>query len=238
MKIGIVYVYPTMGGAHDDLAARFVGSFTKHLPRSAHELYVVSNGGKPSLKMLETVKTVRCRWIEHDDSGWDIGAYRKAAREISCDLMVFFGGSAYLRRDGWFERVEQSFRKHGRAIYGATGSWSQNRHVRTTGFWLPPSLLNAYPLPTTSEQSSRYAFEHGPEGLTSWVLGQRLKAWVVTPDSEYEPHRWRDSRTFWWSNQENLLLSDGRTDQYDNGDLAARRTLQWYAWGESMKENT
>lgn len=209
-KVVVMYVYPALGGDHDVLAAKFASTYMRYRPTTPHELRVVANGGSPTPKMLETFRNVRAVWLEHDDSGWDIGAYRKAAREVPCDLMVFFGGSAYLRGTRWLERMIEAWKKHGRAIYGSMGSLAHNPHIRTTGFWMPPDLLNAYPHPTTSEKVSRYAFEHGRNGLTMWVLSQNLKAWVVTWTAEYEHPQWNTIPNGYHRGDQSALITGDR----------------------------
>ena len=191
-KVVVVYVYPTMGGDHDTYARRFADSYRRFRSAVPHQLVVVSNGGRPTGQMQKVFKGLEPSWLIHDDSGWDIGAYRKAAREIPCDLMVFFGGSSHLRGARWLDRIVESFQQHGEAIYGAMGSLGHNIHIRTTAFWLPPSLLNQYPYKTTNDRVSRYDFEHGKHGLTMWTLSRGLKAWMVTWKGCYQPCQWDD----------------------------------------------
>ena len=194
-KVVVVYVYPIFGGIHDQMAERFISSYIQFPAASPHELYVVSNGGPPTPKMQDTINRVRHKVLIHDDSGWDIGAYQKAAREIPCDLMVFMGGNSYLRGIGWLERMVEAYCKHGAAIYGATGNQGDARvrvspHVRTTGFWCDPKLLNDYPHPTNNDRGSRYQFEHGPNSFTVWAEAKGLKSWIVTWNGEYLRPYW------------------------------------------------
>ena len=190
MEVVVLYVYPTMGGDHDTYARRFADSYRRFKPVAPHKLVIVSNGGDPTTTMRETFGELELSWLVHDDSGWDIGAYRKAAREVSCDLLVFFGGSTHVRGPLWLERMIASFEMHGEAVYGAMGSLGHNIHIRTTAFWISPTLLNQYPYETTNDRASRYDFEHGKHGLTMWVLSRGLKAWMVTWDGCYQNWQW------------------------------------------------
>lgn len=213
LNVVVIYVYPNMGGLHDDLATRFVKYYTQFKPAMDHKLVIVSNGGPPTAAALDILRPLQYQVLMHDDTGWDIGAYQKAARTIPCDLMVFFGGTSFPKGPGWLERMVAAYRKHGPAIYGATGSLGHNIHIRTTGFWLDPSLFNAYPHPVTSERDSRYAFEHGKQGLTMWAIARGLKAWVVTWTGEYEWQQW-DSipNGFQRGDQSALLVGDRLTE--------------------------
>lgn len=214
-KVVVVYVYPTVGGKHDQMAARFVDTYKKFPADEPHDLWVVSNGGLPTETMFKTFDGIVFQWLHNPNSladGLDISAYRKAAREIPCELMVFFGGNTYLVRRGWLKRMVEAYRKHGLAIYGATGSLGHNIHIRTTGFWMPPDLLNAYPHPVTSATESRYEFEHGKKGLTGWVMARGLKAWVVTWEGEYEWRKWDGiPNGFQRGDQSALLVGDRLT---------------------------
>ena len=205
--VAVVYVYPVLGGDHDTYARRFVESYRRFRSSVPHQLVVMSNGGEPTPAMRQAFEGLDPIWTVHDDTGWDIGAYRKAARTIPCDLMVFFGGSSHLRGARWLDRMVESFEKHGNAIYGSMGSLGHNIHIRTTAFWMPPALLNQYPYKTTNDRTSRYDFEHGHKGLTMWVLSKGLKAWMVTWGGEYEPHQWDEIPNGFHQGDQSALLA-------------------------------
>ena len=148
--ISVVYVYPVFGSQHDILAQRFVLNYISTYPRIQHDLIVVCNGGEETPSMKRILGRLKYKTIVHDDTGWDIGAYQFAAREIPCDLMIFMGGSSLISRKGWIERIINAHRKHGDTLYGSMqNNGDLNRkvwpHIRTTGFWMNPKLLNKYP---------------------------------------------------------------------------------------------
>lgn len=219
-KVVAMYCYPVFGGKHDILAQRFVNSYVQHKAGYEHELWVVSNGGPPTptMKGVFAKVTTPVHWMEHDDTGLDIGAYRKAAATLPADLMVFFGGSAYLRGSPWLARMVQVWQRHGRALYGSTANQGNPgcgcyQHIRTTGFWMPPELLNSYPHPVTSEQSSRYAFEHGSASLTMWVNAQGLKCWMVTWEQEELWPHWDSLKNGYHNgDQSGLIVGDRLTE--------------------------
>lgn len=192
----VVYVYP--GDVIPEsygYALRFVRSYRSNPPGMPHETVVVLNHTKltPLLRfMFGFLQGVR--FLEHDDSGWDIGAYQHAAREnANSDLMVFFGTSAYLTHPGWLVTMVNAHTKYGPGIYGCMGNRGNvpigvYPHIRTTGFWIQPRLFNAYPVTVTTPEQ-RYPFEHGANCLTAWITRQRLPAMVVTTNGEYA---WKD----------------------------------------------
>lgn len=226
MNVTICYIYPTAnhGAHHSDLAERFVSSYGANPPDYEHSTIVVSNGGKPSGRAVcQCSKLSRARFIEHDDSGMDIGGYQLAARGTACDIMVFFGGSSYFRKPGWLKRMVQAFEIHGDALYGCCGNQGDFRltqngtervwpHIRTTGFWCTPKLVSQHPMRVTKNEQ-RYPYEHGPRGLTTWVLATGRKAWVVGWDDMKQVHEC-DSMpgTFHNGTQHNLLVGDRLTE--------------------------
>lgn len=221
MKIVVVYLLPVAALVPQamDYCWRFASTYLENPPGHPVHLVPVSNGGRPSsnaeglLSMLPGFLT----FLEHDDSGYDIGAYQFAAQQIPCDLMVFLGTSAYLRHPNWARRVARSFADHGHGIYGAmghTGAMGCNvhPHLRTTGFWLPPALMNQYPHRVTKPEQ-RYPFEHGPENITQWVVNQNLGAWVVAKGRDYPLMECNDiPNGFHNGDQSNLLIGDRLTE--------------------------
>lgn len=197
MRAIVVYVFPNTG-AFDNLARRFVADYQRFPPGEVeHAVVVVVNGGSIDKKCEDIFRPIgNCIFLPHDNSGFDIGGYQHAARTLGhmCDLMVFFGASTYLKGPNWLMRMAVSFLKHGPALYGVMGNQGDARvnvkpHIRTTGWWIPPSLLNKYPV-VVSKPEQRHPFEHGPDCLTSWVYAQGLKVFVVTWKEEVEWPNW------------------------------------------------
>ena len=141
MRIACVYVFP-MDGANGylDLAARFIESYHRYPPEEEHQTIIVSQGGQVadgSEFLFASLPSVT--HLVHDNSGYDIGAFQRAAREIPADLMVFFGATAYVKCSGWLRRIRESFQKHGDTLYGTMGNRGVAHvgvmpHIRTTGF--------------------------------------------------------------------------------------------------------
>jgi hypothetical protein len=193
MKLAICYVFPNTAEAQrPELAARFVTSYAANGPGMDHESIVVlngSSGGGNGFAQALFAALPNLRILQHDNSGWDIGAFQKAAREVPCDLMVFFGATAWFPKANWLQRVYQASQRRGLAIYGSHGNQGDHNvstwpHVRTTGWWLNPGLLSRYPMVVTQPQQ-RYPFEHGPTCLCQWAKSQGIPTWVVGWDGEY-----------------------------------------------------
>lgn len=196
-KAAMVYVYPLLGGKYRDWARRFVASYQRHPPDYPHDSIVVLNGGRVTAEAQQLFRPLmNLRFLTHDNSGYDIGAFQRAARTWpQYDIMAFFGTSSYLKGRGWMRRVVESSRKHGLGLYGVMGNRGDGPvmpHIRTTAFWIKPELLNRYPQQVNHPQN-RYEFEHGRTCLAEWLRKQGLPRLVVTWDNEYE---WKDWDSF------------------------------------------
>lgn len=216
LKVAVVYVWPA-GGVHwDQNAIMFAASYAVNPPGYPHDLYIVTNGSIDDGKLKQTFDGIPHKLFSHDNSGWDIGAFQHAAASIPCDLMVFFGNTAYIKRPGWLDRMISAYLKFGPGLYGTMGHRGDHRfdvapHIRTTGFWMPRDLFNAYPFKVTRKEQ-RYQFEHGPNCLTSWVCQMGLKVWVVTWTGEFGMAQW-DSipNGYHRGDQSDLLAGDRMT---------------------------
>lgn len=218
LKTVVVYVYPNIGLKYYDYAQRFIRSYQEFPAICPHDLAVVVNDDKQRNSTKEVFKNLPVtHFLFHDNSGYDLGAFQKAAREIPCDLMVFFGASTFFTREGWLLRMLEAHNKHGLALYGAMGNRGNKHykvwpHIRTTAFWCHPFLMNAYPK-RIAKKEERFPFEHGPDSLTAWVIKKGLKAWVVTWKAEYEWENWDDDpEGFQRGHQRNLLALDHITE--------------------------
>jgi hypothetical protein len=220
MNIVIVYVYApesaaTPGGQNcDHYLQRFLESYHFNPPGMEHATAIVLNGIKATSEITCLFSSLQnCQFLEHDNSGYDIGAFQLAARMLPCDLMVFFGASTFYNRPGWLIRMASSYSRHGAAQYGAMGSGAELganvwAHIRTTAFWMPPHLMNEYPKRVVSP-ADRHPFEHGRDCFTEWIKKRGLLSWEVTWQRELLVREWgSDPNGFHRGNQSSLLAGD------------------------------
>jgi hypothetical protein len=215
MRVSIIYIYPNNGeGGFHDKAVTFLETYHQHPPGMDHKTVIVCNGvpaNDETRFLFASMPNVE--FLNHDNSGLDCGGYQAAARSVDADLLVFFGSTTYFKRAGWMLRMVQAYEKHGDCLYGTMGNQGHQAvgvwpHVRTTAFWMSRNLFNRYPIQVTRNEQ-RYAFEHGVDGLTSWVLRQAKKVLVVTWEGEYSVQLC-DGAPGGFHNgaQENLLVGD------------------------------
>lgn len=216
----VVYIHVPGDAIHEMHAKRFVESYHMNPPGETHQTVIVSQNSKPKSSTMALFNTLPdLEVIQHDDSGWDIGGFQLAARKFPCDLMVFFGGSTYIKCEGWLTRMVESFLEHGDTLYGSTGSMGDHRfnifpHIRTTGFWISPSLFNRYPrrIQEKGSHGQRYEFEHGRTGLTTWAMGLGKKVWVIAKSGDFPFPAWNSvPNGFHKGDQSNVLVGDRLT---------------------------
>lgn len=226
MKIVIVYIYAVVAGRHfENYAMRFLESYHAFPPGVEHDTVVVLNGIKKNSESTCMFSSLpNLMFLEHDNSGYDIGGFQLAARTIPCDMIVFFGASTFFQRQGWLFRMRSAFVNHGNAQYGAMGNRGDQAvkvwpHIRTTAFWMAPTLMNSYPHIVTRGEE-RHPFEHGQNCFTNWVKRQGLLSYVVTWTSELLWKDWdSDPNGFSRGNQSSLLAGDHLCERpyYPNG---------------------
>jgi hypothetical protein len=195
MKSLAVYCCPheSKGPEHAAFAERFVSSWLSAPPGADVSLIVISNGGPPSVKTQVLFSSIPqfSIFIEWNDQGWDIGGFQHVANSIACDLILMFGGNAYLKRAGWMQRILEVWETHGAQLYGAFGCTVHKPHIRTTGFWMPPQLFRRYPK-TIATMEDRYAFEHRDNNLTEFAERIGYNALSVTWSGVWSKEHWRN----------------------------------------------
>lgn len=107
-------------------------------------------------------------------------------------------------------------------------------HVRTSAFMIEAELFRGLEMPSLSSKPEALRLESGRRSITVQVERKGLAPLVVGRDgAAYSAPEWASSRTFWQADQENLLIADKQTADYELGDTSARAALSRYAWGEA-----
>jgi hypothetical protein len=220
LKIDVVYVYPMNGNPQwDGYASRFISSYQSAAPCMVHNTIVVCNGGAPTAKEANLFAPLpNLVFLTHDNSGWDIGAFQKASRNSTADMIVFFGSSAYVQGAGWLARMAEPFVKNPEIQYGSMGNRGDMKikiypHIRTTGFWMQPALFNSYPHAITTP-AQRFPFEHGSNCFTEFLERNGVKSNVVTWRGEYAWENWDVDPTGFNRGDQSSLLSKDRICDY------------------------
>lgn len=107
-----------------------------------------------------------------------------------------------------------------------------NPYIRTNGFFIERTFFASLWGGNGTTKLQALFFELGAGGMTRQTVARGRKALVVGRDGRaYEPESWPASRTFRAGNQENLLISDNRTEMYARAGGSTRAALAWTTWG-------
>ncbi len=230
----LAYCLPvaSLGAEHFGHACRFAACLHAFPPLAKHELVIISNGGPPDLSTEALFAPFDARFIEHDDSGWDIGAYIAASKQVTCDMLVCFGGTSYFKRKGWLSRLVWAWERYGPGFYGTLSSFEIRPHLNTTGFACMPELLSTYPAKVLTK-ADRYEFEHGRNSLHLRAQRMNLPVKLVTWDGVWDMRHWRvPDNIYRRGDQSNCLTYFHATENYElqpwEGKLAqAAKTNVW-----------
>lgn len=217
LKVAVAYCHVPGDHTHTIWAKRFVDSWHVAPPHFEAELVVCCNGANPTPEIESMFQPLKPKWFSHDDSGWDIGAYQAFSRTTDANMVVYLGGSSYFRKTGWLARMVEVFQYfEGVGLFGCCGHLGQETHgiyphIRTTGFWCSPILMNTYPL-RIQLQSQRYPFEHGVANLSKWAMAMGIPARIADASHCWDYPHWNDNpEGYHRGTQNDLLVGDRMT---------------------------
>jgi hypothetical protein len=108
-----------------------------------------------------------------------------------------------------------------------------NPHIRTTGFMLDRNDVEEMRLERVRDKREAYRLESGQRSITRMVEESGRSTAVVGRDGRrYDGGEWPDSRTYRSGAQENLLIADNRTREWQASPRGVRMRLSRDAWGE------
>ena len=210
VRLAVVYLFPLINSKlYEPMARRFANAYMDHPPGEAdHELYVCTNGGSADERQERLFDPLVPKFISHNNSGKDIGAYMMAARTIPCDFLLCIGAPVRPRRAGWLDVLARAVEENGPGIYAPWGFHVPSIHLRTTIFGITPQILNAYPHTITNEK--RYEFEWGRDCITLWCQRKGFQANMVTAHGVFPVAKFHHVPI------SESLFEDQHTDKYQN----------------------
>ena len=237
-----------------DPLRKFARAYTEHHAGVPHRLIVVYNGFAPGQDRAAWEAILGP--LVHDElvlgrAVQDVVAYIQAVSQTTADTYCFLNSYSEPLVDGWLGLLTGHLRDPKVVLVGATGShesfytsahwWARplrrnfpafpNAHLRTNAFAVRRVDLSRIRWPHVSSKARAWRFESGKDGLTRQCqrFGEVL---VAGRDGRgYAWREWPTSRTFRSGLQDNLLVADNRTRQYESGDPAERAALALRAWG-------
>jgi hypothetical protein len=108
-----------------------------------------------------------------------------------------------------------------------------NPHVRTAAFMIARSVMLELGFDSVKDKRAAYLLESGHANITRQVEARDLRAVVVGRDGRaYDTPDWPRSRSYRSGDQDNLLVADNRTRDWQDASPRLRRRLARDAWGE------
>ena len=108
-----------------------------------------------------------------------------------------------------------------------------NPHVRTNAFMMNRSDYVSLAGEASGGKLDTSRIESGPRSLTRQIVGRGLRAQIVGQNgTAYDIPEWTRSETFRLGRQDNLLMVDNRTRDFDQASAGWRVTISWLSWGQ------
>jgi hypothetical protein len=104
-------------------------------------------------------------------------------------------------------------------------------HVRTNAFIVRRDLFLNLKRNDFKKKEDTYLFENGRNSMTNQLKSLGFEVAVVGSDSVvYQIPDWEESKTFWTGNQNNLIVSDNQTRDYELGTEKHKNYLNSCGW--------
>jgi hypothetical protein len=249
---GICLVHLLWGPLGPEPAARFGAAYRAVDAGAEHRFVALFNGfdGDAS-EARDALGVTPDQEVHMDRPAQDLVAYRRALDAVPCDRVVFLNSWSEPLADGWLAALAGALDDPGVGIAGCTGSWESpaseapphlklhrmllferfpNPHVRTNAFALRAELGRSLEWEVRRRKVGAESLESGKRGLTRQVMAQGLRPVVVSRRGVVEVEAWPEARVFRSGRQEELLVADNRTRQYDEADPRRKRVLARMAW--------
>jgi hypothetical protein len=253
-SIAVLFLARGADPAWKSSVARFVESYRRFPAGIEHRLYVIfkgfaGEGDRADAQALFAGFDISP--IDLADDGFDIGAYLNAARQVREEFVCFLNTNSEIVGAEWLSRLATNLAKPEVGMVGATGSLESNArfnplfppfpnvHLRSNAFMLNREiLLEIGKELVIRDRWDALLFESGPQSLSRQIRARGLQLLVVGRNGEgYPPESWSSSDTFRQSAQENLLVADNRTRDYQGLTEKARQAMAQVTWGEYLLAN-
>jgi len=218
--------------------APFFESYESHPAGMKHQLLVLDKGQRATASL-------KPEWLSAtmSDRGMGLRAFSLACRKFArhFDYLCCLNSWSVIQSDDWLAKLYSGIQTPGAGIAGATGSWESfytnqptllgrllfaplpNYHIRTTGFIIRTDLMRQVWPRFSIAKRIEYLSELGRASITRKIMRCGWQPYVVGANGTvYSKEQWLASNTFRSGNQENLLIGDNHTVQYQR-DGAERR---------------
>jgi len=171
-----------------------------------------------------------CSWQSHRGavSFWKL----LAAATLYCTLSLF-------ERKRFRVKLQELIEVYHYLIYLMKFDSFPNIHIRTTAFMISSRLMLENCHHRIKTKFDAYEFESGKKGLSKSTRNNNMKILMVGRDSRgYDELEWNKCNIYLCSEQENLLVADNMTRQYQHGSRKIRKHLASMAWDHDYYPTT
>jgi hypothetical protein len=114
-----------------------------------------------------------------------------------------------------------------------------NPHLRTNAFITNRLFWLSLHFNSLKSKKDAYRMESGNNSFTRQIIKLDKKVQVINREGKvFEPYAWDRSKTLWYGDQEDLMISDNFTMLYEIQNKATRLTMQKSIWGSSVNDVT
>ena len=219
----------------------FFESYESHPAGMKHQLLVLDKGQR-------AIVPLKPGWLaaSMSDRGMGLRAFSLACRKFArkFDYLCCLNSWSVIQSDDWLAKLYAGIQTSGAGIAGATGSWESfytnhptwlgrqlfapapNYHIRTTGFIMRGEIMRQVWPRFSIAKRFEYLSELGKHSVTRKIMRLGQQPYVVGANGMvYPKEHWPGSNTFRSGNQENLLIGDNHTVQYQQAEIEKR---QWW----------
>lgn len=170
-------------------------------------------------------------WLVIPDEKYTLASIRPVIEQLPHDKFLFFHSFSKILAPQWLGHYLDASNIPGVGIVGATGSRENGPHIRTNAFMVDRKLFLELMSDDMTTREQEAAFESGPNSLTNKIINMGLNPVVI--DRHGVPHFdfGASANIFRRGFQEDLLVADNRTIDYDVSPQDRRCWLSSLAWG-------
>ena len=233
--LAVVYLNRARTELEKAARERFIRAYQRLIPEVMHVLYVVNKGfSEEELgAQYAMFQALMPRFIDVNDEGFDLDAYRKAAQQIEEPIIFFMNTHSEPLQHGWLDKVYACFTSSKAiGLVGCTGNVEThhpfapdfpaypNFHIRSNAFMLNRydylKMLEDRPL---DNKLQAYQIEAGRLSLTRMIQATGREAVVVGRQGGVQQRALWRAGIFRSGCQQNLLLADNQTRHYQQASL-------------------
>ncbi|MBJ7347979.1 MAG: hypothetical protein JHC87_05345 [Thermoleophilaceae bacterium] len=253
-NISVVYLlWAPHGPSH---VQRFAAAYQRHSAGISHNLVVAACGATDDddlAAVLVPLASLAPQVEVFDGPRIDLQTYQEAVHRLpATDCFVFMNSYCEPLANGWVKLLADAAADDDVGIVGPGGSFESfsssapfplgllylpaysrfpNPHVRTSCFALSRSSIELVKWPVVTKKAQAHKLESGRNSISRQLQKLGRRPLVVGANGQrYEQSQWRDSQTFRSGQQQNLLVADLRSRDFDEADTERREYLARIAW--------